>query len=195
MKAGAAHLVLASGSPQRREILSRLGLVFECVTPAVEEIEAGDGSAVALENARRKARKVADSRPEAVVMGCDTVVALDGHLIGKPVDAEAARRDLSSLSGRDHSVLSGLCVIRDGEEKHSVTSTRVSFRALDASVIDWYVATEEWRDRAGGYAIQGRGSALVAGVDGDYSSVVGLPLAALFDLLPDILSRVVGKLA
>jgi septum formation protein len=195
MGAGAARLVLASGSPQRREILSRLELVFEYVVPAVEEVTAGDGPAVALENARRKARKVAGSRPGAVVIGCDTVVALEDHLLGKPADAQAARRSLLALSGRQHSVLSGLCVIRDGKEKHSIVSTRVVFRALDPSVIDWYIATEEWRERAGGYAIQGRGGALVARVEGDYSSVVGLPLAALFDLLPDILSWRLGELA
>lgn len=178
---------MASGSPQRREILGRLGLAFEWVVPAVDELAAGDAGAVALENARRKARAVAPEHPGTVVIGCDTVVALGDRLLGKPPGEEAARQGLVALSGREHSVLSGLCVVRGGEERTLLTSTRVSFRRLEQSSIDWYLGTGEWRERAGGYAIQERGAALVDRVDGDYSNVVGLPLAALQDLVPDLL--------
>lgn len=126
------------------------------------------------------------THPRAVVIGCDTVVALDEHLLGKPPDEEAARRGLLALSGREHLVLSGLCVRRESVERTRVTSTRVCFRELDPAVIEWYLGTGEWRGRAGGYAIQGRGAAFVDGIDGDYLSVVGLPLSALQDLIPDL---------
>lgn len=179
--------MLASGSPQRREILNRLGLEFEWVAPEVEEVAVGDGRAVALENAQRKARKIAGADSGAVVIGCDTVVALGGRLLGKPPSEEAARRGLEALSGREHSVLSGVCVIRGGEERARVASTQVSFRELDRPLIDWYVGTGEWQERAGGYAIQGRGAALLNAIHGDYSSVVGLPLPELQDLIPDLL--------
>jgi septum formation protein len=153
----------------------------------VEETATGEGGTVALGNARRKARAIAQTHSGAVVIGCDTVVALDRRLLGKPSGEEEARQGLVALSGREHVVLSGLCVVRDGEELTRLTTTRVSFRSLDEARIDWYLATEEWRGRAGGYAIQDRGAALVDRIEGDYSSVVGLPLAALQDLVPDLL--------
>lgn len=147
----------------------------------------GEGGWVARENAVRKAREVAAGRRGACVIACDTVVDADGRLLGKPENEAQARAGLEALSGRAHVVSSGLCVIRAGEATTSVTSTRVLFRALDAATLDWYAASEEWRGRAGGYAIQGRGAALVAGVEGDYQNVVGLPLSALLELVPDLL--------
>jgi septum formation protein len=180
-------LVLASRSPQRREMLGRLGLSFESVDPEIEELAEGEGREVALENARRKARRVAGQHRDAVVIGCDTVVAVGDHLLGKPRDEHAARESLLALSGREHLVLSGLCVAREGTEGESLTATRVAFRALEEPLLAWYLRTGEWRERAGGYAIQGRGAALVEGVEGDYSSVVGLPLPALLGLVPDLL--------
>lgn len=180
------RLVLASRSPQRRAILRQLGVAFDVVVSDAEELEAGDAVEVAVENARRKAQAVAADAP---VLGVDTVVVLDGVIYGKPADADEARATLARLSGRVHEVVSGLAVVEDGETRTASATTRVRFRDLDAATLDWYLAAEEWRERAGGYAIQGRGAALVAGIEGDYLNVVGLPVTALLSLLPGILHR------
>jgi len=123
----------------------------------------------------------------AGVLGCDTMVALDGVLYGKPPDVRAARATLRALSGRTHEVLSGLVLLLAGEERTALARTQVTFRRLQEGQIDWYLATGEWRGRAGGYAIQGAGAALVRTVSGDYENVVGLPLASLLDLYPELL--------
>jgi septum formation protein len=159
------------------------------VPEAVEELAAGDPVAVAVSNARRKAEAGFQAllRAGPPVLGVDTVVALDDALFGKPPDAAAARAMLSSLSGREHRVVSGIAVVEGGAVRTASATTRVRFRALGAALLDWYLATGEWRERAGGYAIQGRGAALVAGIEGDYPNVVGLPVAALLELLPAIL--------
>ena len=154
------------------------------VSDAEELSEGADPVAVAVENARRKALAVEAAAP---VLGVDTVVVLDGAIYGKPADAAEARATLSRLSGRVHEVVSGIAVVEAGEMRTASAATRVRFRDLDAATLDWYLATDEWRDRAGGYAIQARGAALVAGIEGDYLNVVGLPVAALLDLLPGIL--------
>lgn len=154
------------------------------VVSDAEELTDGDPVAVAVENARRKALAV---RAAAPVLGVDTVVVLDGAIYGKPAGAGEARATLERLSGRTHEVVSGIAVVEDGEPRTASATTRVTFRPLDAATLDWYLATEEWRERAGGYAIQGRGAALVAGIEGDYLNVVGLPVSALMELLPGIL--------
>jgi septum formation protein len=142
--------------------------------------------------AEAKARHVAEragERPAAgIVLAADTVVVLDGRILGKPRDEDDARRMLLDLSGRDHRVLSGVCVLRtDGRgEASSVTETRVRFRAYDAAVVDWYVATGEPMDKAGAYGIQGRGALLSESIDGSWSNVVGLPLESL----PELLARI-----
>ncbi len=124
------------------------------------------------------------------VLGVDTVVVVDGAIYGKPADAAAARAMLAVLSGREHLVVSGLCVARAGEQPQTTSATtRVRFRALGDALLDWYVGTGEWRERAGGYAIQGRGAALVTAIEGDYLNVVGLPVAALLELLPGIVQE------
>lgn len=154
----------------------------------MEELTDGDPTAVAVENARRKA--VALASPRQTVLGVDTIVVLDGRVYGKPDDADDARATLAALAGRSHVVLSGLCAVEPGAEPRTTfATTHVRFRALDDATLDWYVATGEWRERAGGYAIQGRGAALVAAIDGDYLNVVGLPVAALLNLLPAILQE------
>jgi septum formation protein len=177
-------LVLASGSPQRRAILEQLGVEFRVEVPAVEELRDGDPRAVVAENARRKARAVDGDR----VLGVDTAVVLDGRVFGKPRDAEEAEVFLRRLSGRGHEVMSGIALRERGSERSEVAVTRVRFRLLEQHDIDWYLRTDEWRDRAGGYAIQGRGAALVAEIEGDYWNVVGLPVPALIELAPDLLS-------
>ncbi len=182
-------LVLASASPQRRAILARLGVEFEVRPSGVAELEAGEPELVALENALRKARAVSDPTRGELVLGVDTLVALDGRIFGKPADARQARRTLTALAGRTHTVLGGVALIDGGRERTAVARTAVRFRQLEPATIDRYLATGEWRERAGAYAIQGVGAALVRGIEGDYENVVGLPLALLLDLHPGLLDR------
>ena len=183
----APPLTLASGSPQRRAILERLGVPVSVCPAGVVELDAGEPARVALDNALRKARAVSSRCAAAAVLGCDTLVALADRIYGKPADEPAARDTLRALSGATHTVISGLALLLDGEERTATARTRVSFRALDEAMLDWYLARDEWRGRAGGYAIQGAGAALVRSVEGDYENVVGLPLAALLDLYPELL--------
>jgi septum formation protein len=153
------------------------------VRPAdVDELTEGDPREVALENARRKALAI----PGDLVLGADTDVALDGDILGKPRDAAHARELIGRLNGRTHEVVGGIALARDGEVvATAVEITRVTFRESDSATLDRYVATGEWEGRAGGYAIQGEGGALVATIDGDYLNVVGLPLERLKDLLAE----------
>jgi septum formation protein len=134
---------------------------------------------VVVENARRKARAVEGER----VLGCDTEVILDGEVFGKPGDEDQARAFLQRLSGRTHEVFGGIVLRQDGAERSACSVTRVHFRALEPDEIDGYVATGEWRGRAGGYAIQGKGAALVEGIEGDFWNVVGLPVPELVRML------------
>ena len=160
--------------------------------PDVEELVSGDPLSVAVENATRKAQAVlraAGARSASPVLGVDTVVVLDGAVYGKPADAAAARAMLAALGGRAHEVISGIAVAAGGEVRTASATTRVRFRPLADDLLDWYLATGEWRERAGGYAIQGKGAALVAGIEGDYLNVVGLPVSALLELVPGILQR------
>lgn len=182
-----SRLVLASRSPQRRAILEQLGISFSVEVPQVEELEEGPPHEVALENAYRKAAAIAGESTNGPVLGVDTVVSLGARLYGKPADPDDARATLAALAGRRHAVISGVCLIVDGRPRTAAASTWVQFRALDERLIDWYVASGEWRERAGGYAIQGRGAALVAAIEGDYLNVVGLPVATLLELAPDLL--------
>ena len=176
-------ILLASRSPQRRALLGELGVDFRVVAPRAAE---GDDP---LANARAKAREVAARAgvPEGgAVLGADTEVLLDGRALGKPPDAAAARRGLGDLSGRTHVVRSAICVITQRGEREAADDARVTFRALSEAEIEGYVATGEWRDRAGGYAIQGAGAALVERVEGDHSTVVGLPVRRLAALLGEL---------
>ena len=146
-----------------------------------EEETRGDPREVALENARRKAGAV--DAPGRLILGADTDVALDGDILGKPADADQAAAFLERLSGRTHEVVGGVVLTGVGE---FVEVTEVDFAALDRSTVEWYVRSREWEGRAGGYAIQGRGAALITGIRGDYLNVVGLPLARLLKLHPDL---------
>ena len=158
---------------------------FRLDAPDVEELTDGEPRALVRENALRKARAVSGHR----VLGVDTAVVLDGRVYGKPADVEEAETFLSRLSGRDHEVMSGIALLEGGEERTEVAVTRVRFRPLERADLDWYLASGEWRERAGGYAIQGRGAALVARIEGDYWNVVGLPVPALLRLSPDLLRQ------
>jgi septum formation protein len=176
-------LILASRSPQRRQILQQLGIRFEVVVPEVEETADGDPRGLVIENALRKARAVHGD----LVLGVDTTVVVDGRSYGKPGDREEATRMIRMLSGREHEVWSGIALRRDGVEKTAARCTRVRFRTVDEQLLRWYLDSGEWQSRAGGYAIQGRGAALVEAVDGDFFNVVGLPVPDLIRLAPELL--------
>jgi septum formation protein len=178
----AKPLILASRSPQRRAILTQLGIAFEVLAVDVEELTAGDPIEVARENALRKARAGARQRPDDTVLGVDTVVALDGQIFGKPASADDAVETLKHLSNRTHEVVSGLALVKTANPQVVHEVTKVTFRALDDAFIRRYVETGEWSGRAGGYAIQGIGAGLVRRIMGDYLNVVGLPVAKMLDL-------------
>jgi septum formation protein len=166
-----------------------LGVEFEVVVPEVEEVSDGRPEEVVLENARRKAGGVSKEAPaEAVVLGADTEVVLDGKVLGKAGDEAQARGYLEILSGRTHEVLGGLVLLGpgDGPERSGVARSTVTFGELSPETIDLYLASGEWRDRAGAYAIQGLGSILVERLEGDFSNVVGLPLGLLLELAPEL---------
>ena len=181
-------VVLASRSPQRRELLERLGVRFDVVVPDAEELRDGDPQEVVVENARRKVRAVVGTSGEgAVVIGADTEVVVDGRMLGQPETPEDARSYLLMLSGRAHEVLSGLVVVgEDGQERSGVCTSVVAFRELGEEEVERYVRSGEWRGRAGGYALQGLGSTLVARVEGDVANVIGLPVGLLLDLAPGL---------
>ena len=180
------NVTLASGSPQRREILEKLGVSFEVVVPGVEELSGGDPDHEVVENARRKAHAAGG---EGMVIACDTDVVIDGRALGKPADAEAAAAYLDLLSGRAHQVVSGLVVLAGGEERSGLERTTVEFRDLADADKQRYVEFGEWRGRSGGYAIQTLGSTLVARIEGSVSNVVGLPVGILFELAPELFRR------
>jgi septum formation protein len=184
---GAPPLLLASTSPQRRAILEQLGLPFEVVAPRYEEQDerALPPEQLVREHAAGKARSVAGAAVGRPVLGVDTAVVVDGRVLGKPADAREAGTMLSLLSGRTHVVVSGLCLLGRGWEAVEHEETLVSFRPLVPREVEAYVATGEWRGRAGGYAIQSQGGALVDRVEGDYLNVVGLPAALLVRLLAE----------
>jgi septum formation protein len=184
------RLVLASSSPQRRAILEQLGIPFEVVAPQyVEHDPAGvDPTDLVRLHAEGKARSVV--RENDFVLGVDTAVVLDGRTYGKPTDREDASRMLRTLSGRTHTVVSGLCLSGPGIEVVEHAATDVTFRMLSSEALGGYLESGEWEGRAGGYAIQGLGGRLVERIDGDYLNVVGLPGA----LLVTLLERHVGKL-
>ncbi len=175
--AEARVIVLASTSPQRRAILTQLGISFQVVAPEFAEQPGGDP----VEQAAGKARSIAGTGSR--VLGVDTVVESRGGQLGKPTDAADARRMLSVLSGETHEVVSGLCLrTSEWEELHRGT-TRVRFRTLTDEDVSRYLGSGEWEGRAGAYAIQGLGASLVEWIDGDYLNVVGLPGALLVRLL------------
>lgn len=180
-------MILASGSPQRRAILEQLGIGFRVLVPEVDELTAGEPRRLVIENALRKARAVPGS-PGERVLAADTAVVFDDRSFGKPRDGEQAAQFLRALSGRTHEVMTGLALREpDGSERSALALTRVRFRPLEQAELDWYLSTGEWEERAGAYAIQGKGAALVEEIQGDYWNVVGLPVPALLRLAPDLL--------
>jgi septum formation protein len=185
------RLVLASTSAQRRDILQQLRIPFDVVAPAYVEHDSPDADPLELvcAHAVGKARSV--HGPDHATIGVDTTVHLDGRVYGKPRDVDDAVEILRALSGRTHTVLSGLCLITPGGETVDHAETLVTFRSFGDRAIRDYVGSGEWRGRAGGYAIQGLGGRFVERIEGDYANVVGLPAALLLTTLerelPDLL--------
>lgn len=173
-------------------MLSALGVSYIAVTPQVKELREGDDpAAVVLENARRKAiagLELAGAGEGEVALGVDTEVVLDGNVLGKATDVDEARDRLLALSGRTHEVLSGvvLAAASGAGERAGVARSRVTFRELGQDLLERYLASGEWRDRAGAYAIQGLGSLLIERLEGDFANVVGLPLQLLLELAPEL---------
>ncbi len=181
----APRLVLASGSPRRADVLRQLGLEPEVRAADIDEAYLpGETPAAHVERlARAKAEAVASKERGALVVGGDTVVAIDGRVLSKPRDADSAVGMLMALAGREHEVYSGIAVAGTHGVVSAVARTVVRFRPFGAEVARRYVATGEPLDKAGAYGIQGRGAALVESIDGDYYCVVGFPVGAFIDLL------------
>jgi len=181
----APPLLLASTSPQRRAILEQLRIPFEVVPPRYEEHDPPDADPLELvrTHAQGKARSVADAAGDRPVLGVDTTVVCGGRIYGKAEGAEDAAAMLEALGASTHEVVSGLCLLTSVWEELHTETTRVTFRPLTAHDIATYVASGEWKGRAGAYAIQGLGAGLVERVEGDYLNVVGLPAALLVRLL------------
>jgi septum formation protein len=176
-------LLLASTSPQRRAILEQLRIPFEAVAPSYVENDPPDADPVELvrRHALGKARSVHGDG--LLTLGVDTTVVLDGRVYAKAAGTEDARRMLSELSGRTHTVVSGVCLLGAGDDVVDHEATEVTFRPLTGGAVDAYLASREWEGRAGAYAIQGLGGRLIERIDGDYLNIVGLPGALLVSLL------------
>lgn len=169
--------------------MEQIGVSFAVRPADVEELHAGPPEEVVLENAYRKAIRVAQDAGlhHPPVLGVDTVVSLGARIYGQPRDEADAAAMLRALGAKRHRVLSGVCVIDAGRVRSAASVTVVQFGPVSEARLRWYLATGEWRGRAGGYAIQGAGAVLVQGIEGDYSNVVGLPVTALLELMPTLL--------
>lgn len=180
-------LVLASASPRRRELLLSIGLDFEVVPSRIEERrgKAEDPQTYVLRLSREKAEEVASRRPEAWVIGADTTVYIDDTILEKPSDPPDAARMLRMISGREHTVFTGITLLGPSASSREsrVVSTQVTMIGLTDEEIAWYVATGEPMDKAGAYAVQGVGAMFISSIRGNYTNVVGLPLSVLFDMM------------
>ena len=186
------RVILASGSPRRRELLGEMGVAFEIDVPDVDENVGGTPDKMVAVLAERKARAVAGRRECGLVVAADTLVALNNRALGKPHDEEDARQMLRALSGRTHDVFTGVCVMNAANGECLVTAERtgVKFRALSEEEICAYVATGEPMDKAGAYAIQGGAGAFIEGYEGSRTNVIGLPVEKLTEMLIEMNSRV-----
>lgn len=182
-----AEIILASASPRRKELLETAGISFTVKVADVEEVIEKNMSAdkVVMSLALQKASAVAKDNPDAVVIGADTVVVLDGEILGKPKSEENAVELLMMLSGRVHTVYTGVAIIKGEKVKNFCEATQVEFYPLEKEEAEAYVATKEPMDKAGAYGIQGRGCVLIKKINGDYFNVVGLPVSAVYRELRD----------
>ena len=174
-------LILASQSPRRRELLAMLGLDFEVITANIDEAmdPALPPEANVAGVAEAKARAVGAAHPGRLILAADTIVVVDGQILGKPHSPQAARDMLQSLSGRSHTVMTGFCLWQDGRSDVHVEQTRLRFKPLSRAEIDAYVATGSPMDKAGAYGIQDQAAVFVEALEGDYYNVMGLPLCAV----------------
>ena len=184
----ALRVILASQSPRRRELLSLVGIAHEVQPADIDESYfTGERPRDHAERlARGKAEVIAAREPDAVVIGSDTIVVVDGDVLGKPTDENDAVRMLARLAGRSHTVITAVAVAWRGETRSAVEEVEVTFHPLSTSEIDAYIATREPMDKAGAYGIQGYGATIVARVDGDYFAVMGLPLQRLIRVLDSL---------
>ena len=182
------QLILASASPRRRELLTQVGLEFEVVPAHIDESRRPGESPTAYVSrlAMEKAKVVHTLHPEAIVLGADTTVEIDGHALEKPVDRDDARRMLRALSGRTHHVHTGIALLSPLDQRTHLETTPVTFGEIDNAGLEHYLATAEPYDKAGAYGIQGYASRWIPRIDGDYFNVVGLPLAATVRLLREL---------
>lgn len=179
------HLILASGSPRRRELLARMGYQFEIQVPNVDENVSGHARDAVAILSRRKAEAVAATRREGIVIASDTLVSLNGMALGKPADRAEAFEMLRTLSGNTHEVFTGVTIIdaASGQSETRAVRTGVTFRVLSDEEIEAYIATGEPMDKAGAYGIQGGAGAFVEALDGSYENVVGFPVDDIEDML------------
>ncbi|PAQ16348.1 septum formation inhibitor Maf [Bacillaceae bacterium SAOS 7] len=177
-----SNIILASGSPRRKELLQRIGLPFTVIVSDVDETISHPMSSeeTVMQLASRKAHAVAKHYEQDIVIGADTIVVLDEEILGKPKDRGDAKRMLSKLSGREHSVYTGVAIVQGKNEHVFYEKTNVTFWELSDEEVDAYLDSGEPFDKAGAYGIQGIGAVLVKKIDGDYFSVVGLPVASLY---------------
>lgn len=185
-----SKIILASGSPRRRDMLSSIGLEFE-IDPADVDERHHQGEAPAdyiMRLARAKVIDVAARHEAGLVLGADTTVVIDGEILAKPEDDKDGRRMLGLLSGRWHSVMTGVAVydIEMRREAYAYAETQVRFAEMSNEEIDWYISTGEHRDKAGAYGIQGRGSLFVEEIEGNYHNVVGLPMRLAYHLVGEL---------
>lgn len=182
-----SKIILASASPRRKELMELAGYDFEVICADIVEVvpEEAMPQEVVMSLALQKAQAVAAEHKEAVVIGSDTVVALDGKILGKPHSEQEACEMLRSLSGRTHKVFTGVAIVCGGKVKNFFDETDVEFYSLSDDEIKKYVATGEPTDKAGAYGIQGKGSVLVKRINGDFFSVMGLPIAKLYREMSD----------
>jgi septum formation protein len=184
-------LVLASASPRRQELLRSAGIPFDVQAAHIpEDALSGETAKVCAERlAREKALAVARQRPQDCVLGADTVVVVDSHILGKPSDAADAARMLRMLSGREHQVITGVCLVVGGQASVASETTVVTVSEITAQDIADYISSGEPMDKAGAYAIQGIASRWIPRIEGDYSNVVGLPVALVFRMLREVSSQ------
>lgn len=183
------RIILASTSPRRREILTNVGIPYEIITSDYEEDMTQDLTPIKLAEvlAAGKAESVAKDITDGIVIGADTFVVWDGHKIGKPKSEDEARSMLRSLSGTEHAVITGLCMIdtSNGNRHLSTTEIKIKFREITDEEIEWYIKTGEPMDKAGAYALQGKASIFIERIEGDYWALVGLPICTVSQVLKE----------
>jgi len=179
-------LILASGSPRRKELLTAAGWPFEAITAGIDEsLKPDEDPATYVQRlALSKAEAVAEKLDHGLVLGADTTVVVDGHILGQPVDDADAKRMLQLLNGKWHEVLTGVAVVRvGGESRVEYEMTRVRFAEMSESELDWYISTGEPRGKAGAYGIQGAAGLFIEEIHGDYFNIVGLPIRLVYELI------------